>query len=238
MLYETVIEVEKNLNCGSEKMGWRPFGMDWLAEQQQSNLSAIIVYLSLSVFISGLSLFALYFYQHHYPFNPLSLLSYHLSSSCQHVSPPPWSPAARFLPVHFLFSGSPCLLSMPSHFLCSPSSRRLPFFPQIKSWVLSPPLVLKDSHSTGGSAGEMDLPSLFLWRGGCSGDNSEPTSISISRTEQRPAQPSTPPSTHSLPRITFHCLLFFQVAKTKVRQRDRERKGWAVSKERRKRGMI
>lgn len=56
-----------------------------------------MVYLSLSVFISGLSLFALHLFGRHYSLSPLSLLSYHLSSSvvsmsflifCHSLSPP------------------------------------------------------------------------------------------------------------------------------------------------------
>lgn len=132
-----------------------------------------------------------------------------------------------------LFSVSPHVFSVCHPILCSSSSRCLPSFSQIKSWVLSsaqltPPLSLTESCSPGGSAGEMDLLSLSLRHGGCLGDNSEPTSISISGTEQRPATTPHPP-----PRITFHSMLFFQVEKRKCRQRDGQRLGTWMEK-----GMI
>lgn len=69
------------------------------------------------------------------------------------------------------------------HPLCRAPSRGPQSLSQIKSWTLSPPFSLQEVCKEGGGTGEMDLPSLPLCCGGCSGDSSELTSISISRTD-------------------------------------------------------
>lgn len=139
---------------------------------------------------------------------------------CQHVIPLLYSPAAHFLSAFSIsphvFSLSRPILSAGLHLMVSPS------FSQIKSWVFSPPLSLREFCSPGGSAVEMDPPPLSLRCGGCSGDNSEPTSISISGTAQRPARPPPP---QPLPRVTFHCLLFFQVER-ESRAEGRQGRCW------------
>lgn len=135
---------------------------------------------------------------------------------CQHVIPLLYSPAAHFLSAYSPFSISPHVFSLSRpilsaglHLMVSPS------FSQIKSWVFSPPLSLREFCSPGGSAVEMDPPPLSLRCGGCSGDNSEPTSISISGTAQRPARP--PPSRCPVSRFTA---CYFSSWREKAGQRD------------------
>lgn len=74
--------------------------------------------------------------------------------------------------------------------------------------------------------------SLSLRCGGCSGDNSEPTSISISGTAQRPARPPT-----RRPVSRFTACYFSRWKKKKARRRDGQ-KGWEQGWRVRKRGMI
>lgn len=86
---------------------------------------------------------------------------------CQHVIPLLYSPAAHFLSAYSPFSISPHVFSLSRpilsaglHLMVSPS------FSQIKSWVFSPPLSLREFCSPGGSAVEMDPPPSLssLWR--------------------------------------------------------------------------
>lgn len=80
---------------------------------------------------------------------------------CQHVIPLLYSPAAHFLSAFSIsphvFSLSRPILSAGLHLMVSPS------FSQIKSWVFSPPLSLREFCSPGGSAVEMDPPPLSLF---------------------------------------------------------------------------
>lgn len=203
----TVTEDEKHLNCGNTRKGWRRFkdGFAGNIIAKEWFVGNNTLFISVSFHLRPFSLcITLYLFEHHYSFNPISLLFYHLSSTVVNMSFFHSSLLRSFCPYPFS-----CFYLRHAFPLCHPFLS-LPSFSKIKSWVLSPPLSLKESCSPGESTGEMNLPSLFLHCGGCSGDNSEPTFISISRTAQRPARPPHPP-----PCITFHCLLFFQVEKRK-----------------------
>lgn len=140
---------------------------------------------------------------------------------CQHVIPLLYSPAAHFLSAYSPFSISPHVFSLSRpilsaglHLMVSPS------FSQIKSWVFSPPLSLREFCSPGGSAVEMDPPpSLFVVEAVQETILSPHPSPLVGQHSDRhdPPQP--------LPRVTFHCLLFFQVER-ESRAEGRQGRCW------------
>lgn len=171
---------------------WKHNGNGMICLQSGSNY--------LSVFILVFSLFALYLFEYHYSYNPLSLLSYHLSSVVN-------MSFLHSILLLLLFS-SPILpfLSLPSAIL---------FSLQV-SIAWSPPPSLKSSRECSA------LPSHYkksivqeAAQEKCNSPLPLPVMKAVEETILSPhpsplaGQCSTTP--HPLPCLTFHCLLFFQV---------------------------
>lgn len=150
-----------------------------------------MVYLSLSVFISG------FFPLHYTSLNIITpsipslcclIIYLALLSTCQS--------STLFSCCSFSLSLSYSLFSISPHFFLSAALHPPPLLLLLSNQIVSAqpsPLIKgvlqpRRKHRRNGSL----LP-LSLCRGGWTGDNSEPTSISISGTAQRPARPPPPP---------------------------------------------
>lgn len=175
--------------------------------------------------------FALYLFEYHYSFNPLSLLSYHLSCSLVNMSILHSILLLLIFSLSLLFS----LFYLPTFLsLCSSTSPCPPLppssFSQIKSWVLSPPLSLKESCNPGGSTGEMDPSSLCLSVVEAEREtilSPHPSPLAGQRSDQHDPPP---PSSTSQPVSRFTACYFSRWRK-KARQRDGQKLGTCVEKE-------